>query len=100
MALMGHGTFNFRGEWPSGLRRYTVNQMDAGSNPTRHLAGALGPNLVKMLPVTLESNQESNVVINISLVRLPPRQWPKVGFGAAKKQLKKNSNKIYFIKFN
>ena len=27
---------------------------------------------------------ESNTVINIGLVRLYPRQWPKVGRGAAK----------------
>ena len=47
MALMGHGTFNFRGEWPSGLRRYTVNQMDAGSNPTRHLAGLWDPTFLR-----------------------------------------------------
>ena len=30
-----------------------------------------------------------NTVINIELVRLPPRQWPKVGRGAAKLQIKK-----------
>ena len=39
--------------------------------------------------MTFGSNQGSNAVINIRLVRLPLRQWPKVGRGAAKQQLKK-----------
>ena len=39
--------------------------------------------------MTFGSNQESNAVINIGLMRLSPQQWPKVGRGAATQQLKK-----------
>ena len=35
----------------------------------------------------------NNAVINIELVRLLPRQWPKVGRGAAKLQLKRKKTK-------
>ena len=36
------------------------------------------------LPVTFESNQESNAMINIRLERLPHQKWPKDGHMAAK----------------
>ena len=36
------------------------------------------------------SKTELNSVINIALVRLSPRQWPKAGQGAAKQQIKKS----------
>ena len=49
------------------------------------------------LPVTFVLNQESNAVINIRLVSLPPQQWPKVGPGAAKYHLKKGDWKGYEI---
>ena len=58
----------FWGEWPSVLRHYTENWKDSSSNPTRcstRLWNSMRP------PVTFGSNQESNALINIGLVRLP-----------------------------
>ena len=43
--------------------------------------------------MTFESNQESDAVIKIRSVRLPPQQQPNVGRGTAKKQ-SKNSGHI------
>ena len=39
----------------------------------------------------------NNAVINIELVRLLPRQWPKVGRGAAKLQLKRKKTKYQIL---
>ena len=33
----------------------------------------------------------SDAVINVRLVRPPPREWPKVSYGQLKKQLKKTN---------
>ena len=53
------------------------------------LGWAQGTNLATRLPVTFGSNMhKKRAVINIGLVRLSPREWPKVGSGAAKQQLK------------
>ena len=57
--------------------------------PHYALGQALGTNLFLRLPVTFGLNQESNAVINIGLLMLPPRQWPKVCLCAAKQHLKK-----------
>ena len=40
--------------------------------------------IVTRLPVTVVVKTVENAVINIRLVRLSPREWPKVGRGTAK----------------
>ena len=43
-----------------------------------------------MFPVTFESKNDKNAVINIGWLRLSSWQWPKIGIGPAKEQLKNN----------
>ena len=76
------------GEWLSGLRRYIRNwkvqtplgaRLGFGIQPRYEAPGDLQVEII-------------NAVVNIGLVRLPPRHWSKVGRGAAKQQIKQISN--------
>lgn len=66
-------------------------QKDPGLNPARHSAGPRDfVTLLRELPATLGSKHElKNADINIRLMRLSPRQQPKIGSRVAKQQTEK-----------
>ena len=84
------GVEDIQGEWPSGLRRFNKNQKVLGSKPARRSAGLRDPTSLRDSQWP-SGRMWTNAVINIRLVRLSPWEWPKVGRGAAKEQLKKKS---------
>ena len=43
-----------------------------------------------MFPVTFESKNDKNAVINIGWLRLSSLQWPKIGIDPSKWQVKNN----------
>ena len=75
------------GEWSSGLRCW----IRIGRFLVQALLGArldLGTQLRYEAPVDLQVKLVENAVINIGLVvRLSPREWPKVSCGIAKQKL-------------
>ena len=70
------------------LRYYMENWKVLGSNPTWCSAGLSDLTLLQGSQCPLGQNKY-NAVIDFWLVRLPPQQWPKVGHGAVKYQIKK-----------
>ena len=71
------------GEWPSGLRRCDKNWKAPGSNSTRRSAGLKDPTSLQGSRLPLCRNC-TNAIINMGLVRLSLREWPKVDRGTAK----------------
>ena len=74
-----------------------------GRIPVQTLLGAwlgFGSQPCYEVPSDFGSNKYQNAVINIWLVRLTPRQWPKVCCGAAKQQSKKNNPVVYCFQFS
>ena len=69
------------GEWPSGLRRYIQNRKIVRPNPIRCSAGSWNeaPGYLRV------ESTIKKVAINIGLVRLSLRQWPKIDQVADKK---------------
>ena len=65
----------FWGEWPSVLWRYIENWKDPGSNSSRCSAKIWEPTSLRGSRWPSTWNQYPNAVINIGLLRLPPRQW-------------------------
>ena len=71
----------FWGEWRSGLRYCNENRKFPNSNPIRRSTGLRDPTLLRG---DLRVKIVRNAVINFGLVRLPPREWPKGGYGTTK----------------
>ena len=87
---MTEGTKCPRGEWPSGLRHWNQNHKVPGSKLARHSTGLRDP--TSLWGSWWPSGRTcTNAVINIGLVRMSPWEWPKVGCGTAKQQLKKKT---------
>ena len=76
-------------EFPSGSRRCDRNRKVPGWNPARRSVGLRDPNSLwgSRWPSVWNLTY---VIINIGEEMLSLREWPKVGRGAAKKQIKKN----------
>ena len=70
----------YRGEWPSGLRRCNKNRKVPGSKPARRSAGLRDPTSLRG-PRWPSGRLCTNAVINIGLVRLSLENCPKLAVG-------------------
>lgn len=78
-----------RGEWHSGSSHYNYIREVSRSNPTSHSAELRDPTSLQGCRCPLGQSC-TNAVINISLVKLSPWEWSKIGCGTVKYNKKKH----------
>ena len=71
------------GEWPSALRRCNQNWKVSGLKPFMCSTGLRHPTFLRGSRLPSGRNRQ-NAVIDIGLLRLFPREWPKIDRGTAK----------------